>query len=153
LALARIAPKFALYYDLVRVPHGHLPAPRLRLWGRLPLPIRQTRDSNFYRCPECGEPSFFKIDGWCEECNQIMEDCGLEPSRKFYARVVRRKRRTYFRRFLKQIELLFLPLLVVLGKAWYVRSQRLHVRDFNRVGPDEEALYRLLYFATTGGER
>jgi hypothetical protein len=121
------------------------------LWGSLPLPIREKRGQDFYFCPECGEPSFFKIDGWCDECDRIMEDCGLTPSRKFYARVIRRKRRTYFRRFLKQLELLLLPLLVLLGKAWYVRTTRLHARDFYGSDADVEGLYRLAYAETVGG--
>jgi len=122
-----------LYYDLVRVPHGHVPAGKVFLWGRFPLAVKEFRGDNFFKCPECGSPSFFKIDGYCRCCASELDDAGIYEwdifSSKMNIRSVRRQRRAYFRCFLKDLEVLVLPVLALFGKAWYVRADRRHWRD------------------------
>jgi len=104
------------YYDLVRVPHGHIPVPLVRgLWRYLPLPVREFRTWEFYECPLCGTPSFFK--GVCWEC----QDWDWAAAERYYSR---RRRREYFRAVWKRVELWLLPLLLLLGRAWYVRARR-----------------------------
>ena len=124
----KVRPKYARYYDLIRVPSGHIPAPMIRLWSSLPIPVKQLRTERLYRCPVCGEPSFFKIRYACWECEMYMED-----NPEFQKQVMRdyrkRQRREYFRNMRKKIEMLLLPFLVLIGKAWYVRSPRLHPID------------------------
>lgn len=118
--------KDANYYDLIRVPHGHIPAPLVNFWSKFPIPVKETRGCDFYYCPRCGEPSFFKIEFACWQCQDDIEEFGAwklykELQRKYQ----RRKRRKYFRNFWKRLEYLCLPVLVLLGKAWYVKSNRL----------------------------
>jgi hypothetical protein len=122
--LRKLRPIDGNYYDLIRVPHGHIPVPKANLWSHLPLPIKEFRDERFYRCPNCGLPSFFKIQYMCDEC---FEDDDLikqySDSRRIQA-----ERRDYFRSFWKRIEYLLLPMLVLTGKAWYVlASSRLSI--------------------------
>lgn len=122
----KIRAKYGRYYDLIRVPHGHIPAPKINLWSNFPMPIKEYRANDFYECPSCGEPSFFKIEYACYECQgEDTEDADNWA----WKRYKRNKRRNYFRDLKKRLEYLFLPFLVLLGKAWYVRSERLHNSD------------------------
>jgi hypothetical protein len=101
----------------------------VNLWSGLPLSVKGVRGEDFYFCPVCGEPSFFKIRyacRWCEE-DLVYED-GLEEWA--YRRYERKLRRDYFRELWKKIEYLFLPVLAVFGKAYYVKSTRLHPKDY-----------------------
>lgn len=124
----RLRPRYGRYYDLIRVPHGHIPAPLTNLWSLLPVPARESRGSGFYFCPVCGGPSFFKIRYACSWCE---EDLGFDDSEDWaWKRYKRKSRRDYFRELFKRIEYLFLPILILLGKAWYVRSTRRHYRDW-----------------------
>ncbi|MEM1589998.1 MAG: hypothetical protein QW175_06240 [Candidatus Bathyarchaeia archaeon] len=117
--LTRLRPIDGYYYDLIRVPHGHIPVPKVKLWSRLPLPIKEFRDERYYRCPSCGQPSFFKILFTCDECWK--DNWRLLGYRKA-------ERRDYFRQFWKRLEYLLLPVLVLTGKAWYVlASSRISV--------------------------
>lgn len=122
----KLRPAVGLYYDLVRVPHGYVPAGKIWLWKRFPLLVKQIRDDKFFKCPECGSPSFFKIEGYCRECSM---GGTVQFLNRAWIRGVQRKRRAYFRRFIKDVEVLFLPVLALLGKAWYVHSERLHNKD------------------------
>ncbi len=131
-----IQPIFGQYYDLIRVPHGHLPVGKVFLWRRLPIPVREIRDDKYFRCPICGETSFFKVSQfdciicWSKREEQRQQlcrrdnDAWLRLSMRYAAEKVRFERSEYFRRFWKQLECLVLPLLVLAGKAWYVRSMR-----------------------------
>jgi len=124
----KIKAKDGRYYDLIHVPHGHIPTPLMNLWSHLPLPIKDFRTGSFYRCPECGMGSFFKVNSWCDQCDYEFTyetSYGKYIKRRYH----RRRRRKYFKELLKQVEYWFLPILVVLGKAWYVRSERLHHTD------------------------
>lgn len=119
LHLKKLAPVNGYYYDLIKLPHGHVPVPKARLWSHLPVPIREFRGEDYYECPCCGQPSFFKVEYACRECdNDLGYYDGYDPEKEVYR--IRRQRRNYFRQFLKRIEYLFLPLLVLTGKAWYV---------------------------------
>ena len=66
----------------------------------------------------------------------------MEDNPEFQKQVMRdylkRQRREYFRNMRKKIEMLLLPFLVLIGKAWYVRSPRLHYTD-----PEYQAEIRL----------
>lgn len=127
--LMKQRPKYCRYYDLIHVPHGHIPTPKTNLWSHLPLPVKAIRGSRFYYCPCCGQPSFFKIRYACWTCEEdFAYDADYE--KKCYARYRRRERRRYFKQLFKRIEYLFLPILVLLGKAWYVRSVRRHYCDY-----------------------
>lgn len=108
------------YYDLVRIPHGHIPAPIVNFWSRLPLPIKEYRGWDFFYCPFCGRASFFK--GICWDCSEYLPD---SEYRYYRARL----RREYFRKLWKRLEYMLLPFLVVIGKAWYVSSRELHYWD------------------------
>jgi ribosomal protein L37E len=116
----------SLYYDLVRIPHGHVPAPKVRFWRWLPLPIGGYRTEWTFGCPVCGRESFFKIDYMCRECDYD----GYNPySREYWERKSRREK---WRKRWKTFEYVFLPLLVLVGKAYYLRSTRIHVSDYPR---------------------
>ena len=110
------------YYDLVRIPHGHIPVPRIKLWKYLPMPIKEIRTYGYFHCPECGSPSFFKIIDYCMNCYPLRE--GYEE--RCNQRLKGEKNRDRW----KKLEYMLLPLLVLLGKAWYVPSERIHQRDF-----------------------
>jgi len=129
--------KYGRYYDLIHVPHGHIPTPKMNFWSSLPLPIKALRGEDFYYCPCCGEPSFFKIRYACWQCENdfVYDDRYYEE--RCYRRYRRRERRRYFKQLLKRIEYLFLPILVLLGKAWYVRSTRRHYCDYDERGNSE----------------
>jgi len=114
-----------LYYDLIRVPHGHIPAPKTNLWSLFPMPVKEYRDYDYYECPECGDPSFFKINYMCQDCEEWNDD------ESAWRRYKRRQRRKYWKELLKRIEYLILPFLVLTGKAWYVRSVRHHFNDYD----------------------
>ena len=116
--------KNALYYDLVRVPHGHIPAPMVKFWGWFPLPIKDKRTYNTFICPNCGSPSFFKVWDSCNWCQYYDEE--------FYDRTYINQKREKWRRRWKDLEYALLPLLVLLGKAWYMRSERYNIRDYMR---------------------
>ena len=130
----KVQPKNGRYYDLIHVPHGHIPTPMTNLWSSLPIPIKQTRDAQFYFCPECGEPSFFKINYMCNWCEEDYSWNLSEWQEVAWRRYERRRRRKYFKEIFKRIEYLFLPIHVLLGKAWYVQSVRLHYSDVDCVG-------------------
>lgn len=126
----KLRPAQGGYYDLVRVPHGHLPVTKVFLWRRLPIPVREIRDGNYFRCPECGSKSFFKPPPCrvCisrnEELYRIDFDRWFREADQRAAKAIQHERRDYFRRFWKQLECFALPLLVLAGRAWYVRSMR-----------------------------
>jgi len=131
--VSKVQPKHGNYYDLIKLPHGHIPAPLSNFWSSLPLPVRDVRTYNYYRCPECGTESFFKIERCCRNCEDFMFDCATSKDyKKFEVRVRRRQRRRYFKQLLKQVEYWFLPVLVLFGEAWYVKSDRLHWRDIDK---------------------
>jgi hypothetical protein len=115
-----VRPKHGKYYDLIRLPHGHIPVPKVRLWSALPLKVKEVRDWCYFRCPSCGQPSFFKQTFSCSWCAYI------EVSKSWYKH---KKRREYFRSIKKKLEYLFLPFLILTGKAWYVSSIRTHHFD------------------------
>ena len=117
----KVMPIIGNYYDLIRVPHGHIPVSKVFLWKRFPLLVREIRGNDYFKCPSCGGPSFFKVNYQCPICDD--EYGWLRP--KFR----RRERRDYFRKFLKDLEVLVLPVLALMGKAWYVRSGRHHWKD------------------------
>jgi ribosomal protein L37E len=114
------------YYDLILVPHGHIPVSKIKVWRSFPLLCKEQRTESYFHCPTCGGPSFFKIKGSCEECS-------FWGNKEVSWKQVRSKeRQDYFRRLCKDIEALALPLLAFFGKAWYVRSERLHYSDPER---------------------
>jgi hypothetical protein len=124
--------KNANYYDLVKIPHGHIPAPKLNLWSSFPIPVKARRGNHYYFCPTCGAPSFFKVEVACWGCQEDFYSFD-----EFMTRYYRKKRRNYFRRIWKRLEYLFLPLLVLLGKAWYVQSVRLaYWEEWDYTEPD-----------------
>jgi hypothetical protein len=129
--LPKTKPAQGLYYDLIRVPHGHIPTPMVNLWSHFPLPVKEFRDDDYYFCPECGGPSFFKIDTMCRSCKDIAYyDVGRAGWLHAVQKERWRLRRKYFRNFLKRIEYLILPFLVLIGKAWHVRSLRPHFKVY-----------------------
>jgi hypothetical protein len=111
------------YYDLIKLPSGHYPAPKLRLWKRLPIPVQGIRHSSTFRCPRCGRVSFFKSTYGCFWCENYGHSMSVSVRRKI-------RRREYFRNLRKKLELLILPVLVLLGKAYYMTSIRTHSLDF-----------------------
>jgi hypothetical protein len=117
-----------LYYDLIRVPHGHIPAPKTNLWSHFPMPVKEFRDYGFFHCPECRRPSFFSINGMCMDCE---EEISYLQEEGIWRRGMRRRRRKYFKGLLKRIEYVVLPFLVLTGKAWYVHSVRHHFSDYD----------------------
>lgn len=124
-----------LYYDLIRVPHGHVPVGKVWLWRRFPLLVKEFRGESYFKCAECGAKSFFKESpGRCQNCNSRLY-FGFSPNVRdkarniLFAKSMRLARRDYFRRFLKDLEVLTLPVLALAGKAWYIRSERTHYRD------------------------
>ena len=123
-----LCPGQGLYYDLVRVPHGHIPVSKVFLWKRFPLLVREIRGDKYFSCPECGMPSFFKVDVCCRECAARGTD-RWSVGENILRRWENRSRRDYFRNLLKMLEVLVLPVLALLGKAWYVRSERRHFSD------------------------
>jgi len=116
--------KDALYYDLVKVIHGHIPAPKVKFWSWLPIPIKGERNYSTFRCPNCGTSSFFKVWDSCDYC-QYYDD-------EFYKQTYVNQKRERWRSRWKTLEYIFLPLLVLFGKAWYMRSVRHHWIDFQR---------------------
>lgn len=129
--MKKIKPKDGKYYDLIRIPHGHIPSPKANFWSCLPMPVMEYRDYNFYYCPVCGAPSFFKIRFACYTCQEEMQYEGTDEWA--YRRYKRKQRNDYFREILKRLEYLCLPFLIVLRKAWYVESVRKHWRDYGNV--------------------
>ena len=130
----KIRPRQGLYYDLVRVPHGHIPTGKVFLWKRFPLLVREIRGNDYFKCPKCRASSFFKVDDECRMCVAKLDE--LSPADwcraniRFVVNSARRERRDYFRNLLKTLEVLVLPVLALLGKAWYVRSERRHCSDY-----------------------
>lgn len=123
--LLKLKPKNGAYYDLIHLPHGHIPVPRCNFWSSFPIPLKDYRDENYYRCPECKTPSFYQITDMCWECQTFYDQYYSEIQfLQAQARTQRRQRRRYFKRFLKTIEYWLLPFLVLLGKAWYVKAIR-----------------------------
>jgi len=117
----KIRPRDGHYYDLIRVPHGHIPVPLIRLWKDLPIPVKDVRTHDYYHCPICGSPSFYKIDYACWDCeSEAVYDEYLD--RLIERRWQRKRRKEYFRNIWKKLEYLILPFLVLVGKAWYVIS-------------------------------
>jgi hypothetical protein len=114
--LKKLRPIDGNYYDLIRIPHGHIPVPNTNLWSRLPLSVKEFRDEHYYRCPTCGAPTFFKIKYMCEICFED-DDIFEQYSDSKHILI---ERKDYFRNFLKRIEYLFLPILILTGKAYYV---------------------------------
>ena len=117
-----------LYYDLIRIPHGHIPAPKVKFWKSLPIPIKGTRTQDTFHCPWCGRPSFFKVFDQCRVCDWEQED-DWETWKFNEARYQKRLKREKGRKRWKRLECALLPLLVLFGKAWYMRSARIHWSD------------------------
>ena len=124
----KIRSRIGNYYDLIRVPHGHIPVSKIVLWKRFPLLVREIRGDKYFMCPECGNNSFFKSDICCRVC-AAHGKASWFVGENILRRWQNRDRRDYFRRFLKNLEVLMLPVLALLGKAWYVRSERRHWKD------------------------
>ena len=110
-----VKPRDAAYYDLIRTPHGHTPAPKLRFWKWLSIPVKELRDENTFTCPRCSSGSFFKSFISCDNC-RYDEDRDIE--------VHYSERREKRRRLLKDIECAILPILLLFGLAWYMPSTR-----------------------------
>ena len=118
-------PNNSNYYDLVRIPHGHIPAPMIKFWGWIPIPVKGTRSYNTFHCPVCGSPSFYKTGYGCHECQYDYE----QEFKRYHKREQRRKN-------WKRLEHAILPLLVILGKVWYMPSERLtHLEQIREYGP------------------
>jgi hypothetical protein len=129
-------PKNANYYDLVRIPHGHIPAPMIKFWSWLPIPIRGQRDEYTFRCGTCGSPSFFK-SFHCETCYDWYED---DPRSEKKWKELREKEN--IRAKWKNWEYRLLPLLVLIGKAWYMPSERLtYLEQVKKYGPPTQFEY------------
>lgn len=132
------------YYDLIEVPHGHIPVPLLfRLWKYLPIPEGRQRDRKFYSCPECGRFSFFKIEKWCRNCDIDLEcwyDENYEYDRRMkekkYGEMVvhwqNREKKEIMRLKWKRLEHLILPILLLIGKIKYNKSKESPYRGSNR---------------------
>ena len=121
-------PKNSNYYDLVRIPHGHIPAPRIRFWAWLPIPIKGMRTWNTFYCPTCGSPSFFKARGYCDSCGPDFDD-----NEQMWKSL---KKKEAVRNRWKRFEEIILPLLILLGKAWYMPSERLtYAEQWKKYGP------------------
>jgi len=120
-------PREGRYYDLVRVPHGHIPVPKVNMWSGFPIPVREIRGYDYYHCPNCGQPSFFKVNVMCRYCE---DDASYDyasdgEQEEAMSRIYRlRSRRNYFREIWKRLEYLILPVLVLLGQSWYVEARR-----------------------------
>ena len=95
------------YYDLIRIP-------RKRTWDT-------------FHCPVCGLPSFFKVFDQCRVCEWEIDD--YETWRAIEQRYQKRIKREKWRRRWKTLECALLPLLILFGKAWYLRSDRIHWSD------------------------
>ena len=114
------------YYDLIQTPHGHTPAPLIpKIFYNLLIPAGKERDNNFYSCPECGRPSFFKIKKWCGICDDQFY-CGEneELYDEYYRRWQKRQSEDRRRLKFKKIEIYLLPILIIMGLARYNRSER-----------------------------
>jgi len=110
-----VKPQEACYYDLIRLPHGHVPAPKAHFWSWLSVPVKTVRDYNTFTCPTCGEGTFFKTWSDCGNCRYDFNDL----SASHYD-----ERREKLRGILKNLEYALLPLLILLGEAWYMPSTR-----------------------------
>ena len=115
------------YYDLIRIPHGHIPAPKIKFWKWLPIPIKGERSYDTFSCPICGRGSFFKIYDQCRVCEWEIDD--YETWRSIEERYRKRLRREKGRKRWKNLECALLPILILIGKAWYMRSDRYHFSD------------------------
>jgi hypothetical protein len=111
-----VKPRDASYYDLIRTPHGHTPAPKLKYWRWLSVPVRELRDEYTFTCPRCGEGSFFKTWTYCDSCKEYL-DWNEYPN-------TYDSKREKHRRLAKDIECAFLPLLILFRVAWYMPSTR-----------------------------
>lgn len=90
------------YFDLIRVPHGHIPVGKVFwLWRKKKIQVREIRGYDYFSCPVCSTPNFYRA---CSYHN-------------YY-------RTGLYRAFMKKVENLFLPLLILFGKAWFVASNR-----------------------------
>jgi hypothetical protein len=112
-----------LYYDLIRIPHGHIPAPKVKFWKNLKIPIKGMRTGDTFHCPNCGASSFFKVFGHCRQCYHWKE------TEDILKQSLRHER---WRKRWKQLEYIILPLLVFFGKAWYMKSERVNIRDYHK---------------------
>ena len=119
----------SLYYDLIKIPHGHIPAPMVEFWKWLPIPVVGKRTSKTFYCPNCGCSSFFKANYSCESCREYYEDTE-ESYKRWNKRYEQRRKREKKRARWKNIEYAILPLLILTGKAGYLRSIRYHARDY-----------------------
>jgi hypothetical protein len=112
----------ARYYDLIELPHGHIPAPKIKFWRKVPIPIGRPRNENFFQCFTCGESSFFKTFscGWCEGYGGC--DSDYQAYKKYHKREKSRMR-------WKKVEYAILPLLLLFDKVRYNQSTRIHHKD------------------------
>ena len=101
---------------MIQIPHGHIPAPLIiKLYQYLPIPAGKKRDNDFYSCPECKSPSFFKITGCCDICE-------IREEQEYYERWQKREREDRRREKFKKIEHVFLPILLIFSLVRYNRS-------------------------------
>jgi len=120
--------KNANYYDLVKIPHGHIPAPMIKFWGWLPIPIKGNRDYDTFHCPTCGCSSFYKTGITCRYCD-FRDDDNEQVWKKHQKREKNRKK-------WKRFEHAILPLLILFGKAWYMPSVKLtYLEQVKKYGP------------------
>ena len=106
---------------MIQIPHGHIPAPLIiKLYQYLLIPAGKKRENDFYSCPECGRPSFFKITKWCDICDEEIQD--EEKYAEYYERWQSRERENRRRQKFKKIEHVLLPILLIFGLVRYNRS-------------------------------
>jgi len=122
--------KNANYYDLVSIPHGHIPAPMIKFWDWLPIPIKGQRDYSTFHCQICGSPSFFKQGHGCHDCGGSY--IRMDDEKEWVKHQGKEKTRKKWKRF----EHAILPLLVLFGKASYMPSVRLtYLEQVKKYGP------------------
>lgn len=100
-------PYFSAYYDLILIPSGHIPAPLVNVWQHCRIPVAGQRDEETFTCPWCHTKSYYS--GPCSEwCKRQL------PKSYFLNKKLSNMR--------KRIEILFLPILVRIGKAHYIEQ-------------------------------
>lgn len=120
------------YYDLITVPHGHIPSSKIFLvWKIFPIPIsKKLRDFDTFSCPVCGERSFFKIIMWCRNCDQELIGERYTKEKEKYKE---RKSNHQHKQKLKIIENIFLPIFIIIGKAKYMRTDVSCLSDYQKM--------------------
>jgi len=122
--------KNANYYDLVRIPHGHIPAPMIKFWDWLLIPVKGQRDYSTFHCNICGSSNFFKQGYGCNDCGGSYP--GMDDENDWKNNQLKEKTRKKW----KHLEHAILPLLILFGKAWYMPSVRLtYLEQVKKYGP------------------